>query len=354
MYNDKLKKKIIIPTGYMGSGSSAITDLMSEFEGINTKSGSFEYVFMHCPNGIFDLEDKLLIGNNALRSDEALHSFAHTMKQLYNKKYWWVGHYEQNIGKDFWKVTCAYLEELTEFKTDYYWYYQENVEWRMIPRLIYNKMLKLLSHGRLEGKKALLYSPMWISYISKDRFYDATQKYIYKLLDMMGYDKGSIVIDQLLLPFNLHRINNYFKNDVEVFVVERDPRDVFILNKYFWPKCNETVPYPVEVKQFCEYYSKLRSMEKIVDSEHVHRVRFEDLIYNYEDTVKEIYKVLDIEPEKHIRKKQKFNPENSINNTQLFRENVEYQRESRVIEERLAEYLYVFPWEIKHKRERVF
>ena len=68
------KKKIIIPTGYMGSGSSAITDLFSEIDGVNASRGTFEYVFMHCPNGIFDLEDKLLIGNNAVRSDEALHS----------------------------------------------------------------------------------------------------------------------------------------------------------------------------------------------------------------------------------------------------------------------------------------
>ncbi len=92
-----MKTKIIVPSGYMGSGSSAITDLFSEVKGVNAERGTFEFVFLHCPNGLFDLEDKLLIGNNALRSDEALHSFAHTMKQLYDKKYWWVGHYQQNV-----------------------------------------------------------------------------------------------------------------------------------------------------------------------------------------------------------------------------------------------------------------
>ena len=71
--------KIIVPTGYMGSGSSAITDLLTELEGYDADTGTFEYVFLHCPNGLFDLEDKLLKGNNALRSDEALHSFKKTI-----------------------------------------------------------------------------------------------------------------------------------------------------------------------------------------------------------------------------------------------------------------------------------
>ena len=64
-------RNIIVPASYMGSGSSAVTDLISEFKNVNNEYGNFEYVFLHCPNGVFDLEDKLLIGNNALRSDEA-------------------------------------------------------------------------------------------------------------------------------------------------------------------------------------------------------------------------------------------------------------------------------------------
>ena len=53
--------KLLITTGYMGSGSSAYTDLLSEYKDLQCNNGSFEYVFLHCPNGVFDLEDKLLI-----------------------------------------------------------------------------------------------------------------------------------------------------------------------------------------------------------------------------------------------------------------------------------------------------
>ena len=52
-------RKIIVPIGYMTSGSSAVTDLVSEFANVNNDYGIFEYVFLHCPNGLFDLEDKL-------------------------------------------------------------------------------------------------------------------------------------------------------------------------------------------------------------------------------------------------------------------------------------------------------
>ena len=99
------RNKIIVPTGYMGSGSSVVTDLVSEFEGFEASRGTFEYVFLHCPNGVFDLEDKLLVGNNAIRSDEALHSFYTTMKELYDKKYWWVGHYNKIVGEEFLDIT---------------------------------------------------------------------------------------------------------------------------------------------------------------------------------------------------------------------------------------------------------
>ena len=338
----------------MGSGSSAITDLMSEIDAVDVSRGSFEFVFLHCPNGVFDLEDKLLTGNNALRSDEALHSFAHTMKQLYDKKYWWVGHYNKYIGEGFLKETKEYIDQLIEFKSDFYWYYQENVNAKMVPRLVVNKVLKLLTAGKYAGKKPLTHPQIWLSYITPERFYQVTKEYIYKVLTMAGADKSTIVLDQLLLPFNLNRVDNYFNDDLEVFVVERDPRDVFIINKYFWTKSNEVVPYQTDAEKFCEYYRKLRESEKATDSKHVHRIKFEDLIYKYDETVKKIFDDLGWDPATHLRKKEKFNPARSINNTQLFLQNDVYRKECEIISKNLPEYLYDFPYEIEHNVKEVF
>lgn len=344
-------KKVVVPTGYMGSGSSAITDLLDGLEDFDVSRSTFEFVFLHCPNGVFDLEDKLLQGNNAVRSDEALHSFYKTMQQLYKKKYWWVGHYNKYIGAGFWDATETYVRALTEFSPDYYWYYQENTVPQMIPRLFFNKILKHLPKGDKFIKKPLMYAPMWISYVDRGVFYDVSKKYIYTIFDIMGKQSKNIVLDQLLLPFNLHRFSNYFDDDVEVFVVERDPRDVFIANKYYWSSANEPVPYPKDVNEFCRFYKKLRQMEKRTEHPQIHRIHFEDLIYDYADTVGKIFEILEV---KGDTKKTKFDPSCSIYNTQLFLKDQRYKQECEVIANQLKEYLYDFPYEILHKVNKVF
>lgn len=341
--------KLIIPTGYMGSGSSAMTDLVAEMEGYEAEQGRYEYVFLHCPNGVFDLEDKLLIGNNAIRSDEALHSFYFTMKELFEKKYWWVGHYNETISKDFMKITEEYIEDLIQYRPEFYWYYQENTNVRMFFQLVMRRLIKYISLGKIKGKKPLLYPEMWVTYVEEEEFYKKTKKYIYKLLDELGIDDKNIILDQLLLPFNLHRIQNYFEDNVEVFVVEKDPRDVFIINKYIYPSQNEQVPYPTDVHQFCECYKRLRSMEKPVrDEKHIHRIHFEDLIYKYEESVEMVQNILgqgtDGQVPKHIKKKALFNPDKSIENTQLFNGSDRFRSEVMIIEENLSEYLYDFPY----------
>lgn len=348
--------KVIVPTGYMASGSSAVTDLISEFDGFEAAEGNFEYVFLHCPNGVFDLEDKLLVGNNAVRSDEALHSFYDTMKQLYDKKYWWVGHYRDIIGEEFLKYTEEYIEDLVQFKPDFYWYYQENTNLRMFFQLVFKRIMKMLTFNRFEMKKPLTYPQIWISYVTPKEFYESSKKYISTILDKLGANNKNIILDQLLLPFNLHRMENYFDDNVEVFVVQRDPRDVFLMNKYVYSKRNEPVPYPTEVRAFCEFYRRLREMEKSCDNTHVHRFQFEDFIYKYDETVERVRQILGSggEMPKHIYKKTKFVPERSINNTQVFYNQSIYEEETKVIEELLSEYLYDFPYQREGKRNEMF
>lgn len=338
----------------MGSGSSVVTHLMSEIEGVDVSRGTFEYVFLHCPNGVFDLEDKLLIGNNAVRSDEAIRSFEQTMKQLYDKKYWWVGHYNENIGEGFWDITKDYIDEITEVESEYFWYYQENTNFKMFWRLAFNKILRLITFKKYNPKKVLAYEPMRLSFIEPDRFYDASKRYLYKALNMAGFSKGSIVFDQLLLPFNLFRFDKYFDEDAFVFVIERDPRDVFISNKYYWSLKSMTVPYPTDVNAFCKYYKGLRKMEAKADCDRICRIKFEDLIYNYDKTVDMIFDKLGWDKKTHIRRKEKFNPDKSIFNTQLFLKEESFKAEADVIAKELSEYLYEFPYEIEHKGNEVF
>lgn len=341
-------KKIIVPTGYMGSGSSAITDLVSEFKNCQNEYKSYEYVLLHCPNGLFDLEDKLLIGNNAIRSDEAIRTFEWQMKKLYDKKFWWVGNYKKIINENFMNITKDYIRKIEEFNFSGYWYTHEEVDNKMFLKLLIRKPFKILTRNKLFNKKILKYDDgMRISYIKDNEFYKYSKEYIYKIINEISKGKDNVILDQFLLPFNLFRVDNYFDDKLKVIVVERDPRDVFIINKYIWGEKNICVPFPLEVNDFCKFYKKMRESEKECTSDKVLRVKFEDLIYDYENKINEITKFLGFKKNDHINKKSRFNPEVSIKNTQLFR-NKKYIEESKIIEKQLKKYLYKFPYEINN------
>ena len=95
-------------------------------------------------------------------------------------------------------------------------------------------------------------------------------------------------------------------------------------------------------------------MEKPADSERIVRIKLEDLIYNYDATISAIFQKLGWDEATHTAKKTKFNPDRSINNTQLFRKNEQYANECEIIAKELPEYLYDFPYALEHKDNQVF
>lgn len=336
-------KKLIITAGYMGSGSSAATDVISEFENVDNKYGDFEYVFLNCPNGVFDLEDKLLKNNNSFRSDEALHTFKDEMKVLYGNKSWWPANYRKNLGVEFVDYVNDYCEELTDFKMDSFWYYQEKPTLAIKFKFFIYRVLKKLTRRKVYIKKPLRYDQMTICYKTPDEFYSITKKFIKRVIGLLKTDDSNdLLMDQLLLPHNLYRLNNYFDDNVRVIVVERDPRDVFLSNKYIWKVNGDSVPFSYNVEDFCKQYDMLRKSENKINDKKILRIYFEDLIYNYEETLKKIAEFLDYDLRKQTKKLQRFNPDVSINNTRVFEKNKNYTEETKYIEQHLKEYLYNF------------
>lgn len=341
-------KSIVVPTGYMGSGSSAVTGLMEEIEGFNVPNSSYEYIFLHCPDGVFDLEDKLLIGNNAIRSDEAIHRFEIRMKALYNKKNFWAGSYNHFVSNKFMDFVDEFIEGLiTDTFNDTYWYYQQepnSVDMQM--KLYFRRLMLKLTKRKIDLNIPLQYKEIKESYPTSDEFYTLAKIFINKIINELDNGENRIVLDQLLLPHNLFRMDYYFDEKIKVVVVERDPRDVFLLNKYVWKKKHELVPYPLEVEKFCKVYKKMRESERIIENNKIYRIHFEDLIYNYNDSIDNIFAFLEVDSQKHIRKKEIFNPERSIKNTQIFRLSdigEEAIEEAKIITEYLGDYLYEFP-----------
>jgi len=343
--------KIIIPTGYMGSGSSAITDLVAEFKDCENRFKSYEYIMMHCPDGVFDLEDKLLNGNNAIRSDEAIRTFEKQMKKLYNKKFWWVGNYQEIIGVDFMQMVNKYISNITQLNYKGFWYTHEEVNFKMVIKLLIRKPIKIIFKKKTYSPILKYNDGMRISFVKPEEFYKHSKDFVYEVINKISNGSENVVLDQFLLPFNLFRIDNYFNDDARAIVVQRDPRDVFILNKYIWPQKNFDVPMPKDVNEFCKYYKRMRESEKETKSNKVLRINFEDLIYKYDETLKIIMEHLNFTKEMHINKKSRFNPELSIKNTQIFNSSEKYDEEMKVIEKELKEYLYDFPYVLNNKVE---
>lgn len=330
--------KIIIPMSYMGSGSSAVTDLLREYEGINTKNSDFEYVFLYAPDGLFDLEYKLLYNNNAIRSDEAIKSFRKLMKELYIYGGWGIANYKEKISQNFIKIVDSYLNSIITSKYHGIWYYHQKptkVDWiiRVIKRVIFKKTAKL-KQVQLE-----------MSLVSSDDFYEKSRKFIVDVIKQISDTEENIVLDQLLLPHNLNLIDNYKIEGLLPIIVSRDPRDVFVLNKYFWKPRNQEVPYPTDVKEFCNYYKMMRENEKKTNTS-VLRLKFEDLVLNYEKTKQDIENFIGIESIHHKAKFKYFNPNISVNNLQVYNRDIDYLPEVGIIESELFEYLYNFKNEI--------
>lgn len=344
--------KLIITTGYMGSGSSAMTDLMSEFDGFLAPNNSFEYVLLHCPNGIFDLEEKLTSLNNANRSDEAIRMFIKTMEMLYEtpETRYWIAGYKQNISDEFMLFVNEFLKDIGVMSINGTWYNQQfpGVKYELKKMIWKIKKKMKLQNNPIPSN----YTDMKLAFPSKLEYYEAAKRFLKKIYFSLGLSDYNLIMDQLVLPHNISRASNYFETDSSYFfVVDRDPRDVFILNKYFWT--NNPLPYPVDVHEFCVLYKKIRDAEQKSYESNVFRIHFEDLIYNYENSLEKIYGYLNLSAEEHTRKKTKFIPTDSINNTQVFRRNTKYKKESDYIAESLKEYIFPFPFNLQSK-EKVF
>lgn len=329
----------------MGSGSSAVTNLLSEIRGYDDNNAEFEYVMLHCPDGLFDLEDKLLIGNNALRSDEALHRFIKCMFDLYDKNNYWVSGYKKKISPDFINFCSAFITELADIELEnIYWYFQQNpVTYLMKVKNYLRRVAGKISGGKIKIDRPVQYPNMILAFSTPDQFYAASKKLLDKIYTALGYDKHHLIMDQFLLPHNLFRIKNYFDDNIRIIVVDRDPRDVFVLNKYVWAPKSVAVPYPLDAELFCEVYKKLRASEKQISDKRILRIHFEDLVYTYNKTVEQIYSFIGIDSDAHFKKRHLFNPDISINNTQLFYINKNSYKECEIIKKQLKDYIYDFP-----------
>ena len=93
----------IFVTGYYGTGSSAVIDLMSEYDGTACAIGRrYEHSLFLCRGGLIDLYERCFgdMTNRMIR-DRAINDFIDEMYRQNDNDFGWYGSYKKLYGKKF-------------------------------------------------------------------------------------------------------------------------------------------------------------------------------------------------------------------------------------------------------------
>ncbi len=332
--------RIISCASYYGTGSSAVTDYLSEFESIYSFTNE-EFRFVQDPDGIADLEYNLVENFNRHNSGHALKRYRRLVDL--NSGNMFARKYSRFFGDRWKKYSYDYIEKLTDFKYRGWWQYDliDRGMFFYFRKRIINKILKE-TVWRNQPDRALNTMKKEITYCahpSQEKFLSLTRSYIDELFSSVSEGFDTVMVDQIVPPTNLQRYLRYF-NDIRVAVVDRDPRDIFVLDKYVW----KDGVLPGDADKFCLWYKYTREHRKreTFDGKNVVFIRFEDLVYRYDETSRFIDSWLSLSESDHTGRFSHFNPSDSMKNTQTWKTVRAARDEISLIEKELEEYLYPF------------
>lgn len=319
-------------TGFYLTGSSAISDIIRECDGIYI-GPDYEIRFAHDPDGISDLEYNIIENPSRHNGSTAIKRFLRSMEKL--DHVYWHKRYSKILDPDFQRHSIEYVDNITAFAYPGFYHYDI---WER-NKLFYacNGIVNKCHIGRrnLLPKDELNYFLIY----EENAFLKYTKEFTGKVLNALNVNNfKNIFFDQLVPPSNIKRYSRYFDN-MSVIVVERDPRDVFILSKYI---LRDHIA-PDDVKIFCKWFQWVREICKDSVGSSILKIQFEDLVYNYDETMEKILCHYKIKKKQHVFPRKYFMPEISIKNTQLWRRYSGFEKETEYIRKTLAQYCYCFP-----------
>lgn len=334
------KYKILTCASYGASGSGIVTDYLMEFDNIYNP-GDFEFRFLQDFGGITTLEDCLVHSHHRLNSDVAIRLFKkyvdYQSGDLLTKRY------NQIFKGEFKKISYEFINNIVECKWKGHWEEDQVLAPKYKDWLYYKfwtRFKKFLDFNRNYISSYYPTRDMYFSNPTYDEFVNAVKEYLNHLFQVV--DKNHIYdflyFDQLLPPDNIKRYFPYF-DDINVIVVDRDPRDYYIENVMKWGE--KYLPHKLD-----DFIKVFKGIRKKISEEDLHpnvlRIRMEDAIYKYDEFSKQICSFIGLNHAHHVNPKKYFDPAVSIDNTQLWKKrNVNMDIIHR-IEDELSEYCYNF------------
>lgn len=343
--------KVISCAGFGCTGSSIITDFFRECSNVYSVGGNgLEFFLLHEPDGIKDLENALLEGHR-FKVDLAIKRFKSLVTTLqYNNPS--GPNYKDFFNGKFLEITDKFLESLGIVNWNQGWWHRifENDN-KKIYRFVKNLRFKKYVEKEYSLYEPDAWKPVYTGYateyychVSKEFFIQKTKKYLNNLFAEINTNAEYLLFDQLFPPSNTEEYIIYF-DFAKVFVVDRDPRDLYFANKIFWG-CGFMPSNCVE--SYIEWFINTRKTVKY--GPNVCLLSFEDFLYKTVDTQKKIMDFVGLLYSEHDKEKTYFFPEKSIKNTQLYSryyfedQNIQciIDEDIRKIEINLKKFLYDF------------
>lgn len=346
--------KIISCAGFGNTGSSIVTDFFSEFSCVKTVGGSsFEFMLLHENDGIRDLEYAVTEGNR-LKTDLSIKRFIKLVNRL-NYANPSGANYKEYFNGHFLEYTYDYLNSLGIIKWNNGWWhriYEIDGENKFKKILNQEKFKKITKKNKYSLYESDTWRPSYLNYteemyckIEKKEFKEKTKLYLEKLFLEIAKDGEYLLFDQLF-PTEVNQEYLEYFDFAKVIIVDRDPRDLYFMNKVFWG--SGYIPSE-KVELYINWFTKTRN--NLSNNENILYLKFEDMIYETEKTQKKLCDFIGIEISKHDNPNTNLFVEKSITNTQVYNRyaitNKEIDEKIKndliEIEKQLNKYLYSFP-----------
>jgi hypothetical protein len=321
--------------GNYSTGSSAVSDLLHEFEDAQVLDPA-EFTLAYYPDGLEDLEYHLKNYHKYMSSAVAINRF--------RKLTGWQG---RNCisKKEIKQITENFLNKIIQISWKGHGYVDVLIRPSgeiFIKRSIF-KIARILHFNKLCKLYSVLFPHKLELSIMPESFDLASRVFISEVLDAMGRKPDmATVLDQPFEGCNPVKSFKYFENP-RAIIVDRDPRDLYLYVKCFLrPRGPEGYQVPCDnVEIFIEYYRLVhKNPLNIKTRDDLMFINFEDLVYDYENSIKKISDFAGVS--KHLYKGIYFKPAHSRTNTQLHKKYHQLDADIVKIERELTEYLYPF------------
>jgi Sulfotransferase family len=310
-------KEILDLSGFVYSGKSAVSDILREVDGFSVPASAEEFDLLRLPGGLIDLKHAVLNWSPS-RSNAAFHRFERVARIAgralpFHRKFFENGLAYQARYPDYFTVLERFLFSIVLLRWDTPWPYENLTDnpWQTVLRKMGERfgVMKLRDFCLIDREHFL------------ERAREFTNGLLWSAVDAARFH--TVVVHNSLEAFDPgHNVDLY--GNAKVIVVDRDPRDIYAtalviapgqrdkLNRYLHICAGHDID--LFIRRFNVYRSNVRESPSVL------RIRFEDVVQDYERTVQSILEFLGVEASAHVRRLQCFKPEVSRKNVGMWKE----------------------------------